>query len=464
MSDGLESYAVTEAVSKGRAFPEPPHPYRSDFERDRDRIIHSSAFRRLEGKTQVFSPGLDDYYRSRLTHSIEVAQIGRTIAKVLGLNETLTEAICLAHDLGHPPFGHSGEEALNDLMANYGGFEHNAQTLRIVTLLEHPYPAFMGLNLMYETRLGLARKCVRAVERRANGVLIADCGFRTRPTSRISDSTGGSVKAEALGDGVFRGEGVSPLRVAGILPAIRGQELAPAQAGDVLDTKEQGQDGLATVNHRQAALDDATPAIRNRQFGDEVNSTLEGQVADVADRIAYNCHDLEDGLRARLIEGNQMHDVQLYVEATRKVGVERIPDWTIRRTRTAKTITDRLVSDCIDNSRRRIAESGIQTAYEACARADDLVSLSSKSERLLADLERFLHANFYGHERLRQAAQRAKTWLAELFEQLCRDPHRMPSYFRDFIPEYGLHRAVCDYIAGMTDRYCLKLLGVTPSS
>jgi hypothetical protein len=166
MSDGLRSYAATEAASRGRAFPESPHPYRSDFERDRDRIIHSSAFRRLEGKTQVFSPGLDDYYRSRLTHSIEVAQIGRTIAKVLGLNEHLTEAICLAHDLGHPPFGHTGEETLNELMADHGGFEHNAQTLRIVTLLEHPYPAFMGLNLMYETRLGLAKKCVGALKRR----------------------------------------------------------------------------------------------------------------------------------------------------------------------------------------------------------------------------------------------------------------------------------------------------------
>jgi len=366
MSDGPRSYAVTEAVSKGRAFPEPPHPYRCDFERDRDRIIHSSAFRRLEGKTQVFSPGLDDYYRSRLTHSIEVAQIGRTIAKVLGLNENLTEAICLGHDLGHPPFGHSGERVLNELMADYDGFEHNAQTLRIVTLLEHPYPAFVGLNLMYETRLGLAK-------------------HRSRYTMPITDTL------------------------------------------------------------------------------EEVNCTLEGQAADVADRIAYNCHDLEDGLRARLIEGNEMRHVQIYVEATRTVGVERIPDWTIRRTRTAKTITDRLVSDCIDSSRRQIAETGIQTAYQACNRTENLITLSPESDRLLTELERFLRANFYGHERLLAAAQRARGWLTELFEQLCRDSHRMPSYFRDFIPEYGPPRVVCDYIAGMTDRYCLKLLGVAAS-
>jgi dGTPase len=394
MSDGLQPYAVTEAVSKGRAFPEPPHPYRSDFERDRDRIIHSSAFRRLEGKTQVFSPGLDDYYRSRLTHSIEVAQIGRTIAKVLGLNENLTEAICLGHDLGHPPFGHTGEKTLNDLMADHGGFEHNAQTLRIVTLLEHPYPAFMGLNLMYETRLAFAYKCEEALARGSRRASISECGFR------IVDSGRGANLQSPI---------ISP------------------------------------------------------QFQGEVNCTLEGQVADVADRIAYNCHDLEDGLRARLIEGNQMRDVQIYVEATRKVGVERIPDWTIRRTRTAKTITDQLVSDCIDHSRRQIAEAGIQTAYDACNRAENLVALSPENDRLLADLEQFLHANFYRHERLLEAAQRTRGWLTELFEQLCRDPHRMPSYFRDFIPEYGLHRVVCDYIAGMTDRYCLKLLGV-PSS
>ena len=391
MSDGLQSYAATEAVSRGRAFPEPPHPYRSDFERDRDRIIHSSAFRRLEGKTQVFSPGLDDYYRSRLTHSIEVAQIGRTIAKVLGLNESLTEAICLAHDLGHPPFGHTGEGVLNELMIDYGGFEHNAQTLRIVTLLEHPYPAFMGLNLMYETRLGLARKCAQAKARRTGTASISDCGFR-----------------------------------------------------------------IADWGHN------ANPhsAIRNPQFLDEVNSTLEGQIADVADRIAYNCHDLEDGLRARLIEGNQMRHIQIYVEATHKVGVERIPDWTIRRTRTAKTITDELVSDCIDNSRKLIAEAGIRTAYDACRRTEDLIALSPESDRQLVDLERFLHANFYRHERLLAAAERTRGWLTELFEQLCRDPHRMPSYFRDFIPEHGLQRVVCDYIAGMTDRYCLRLLGV----
>jgi dGTPase len=366
MVDGLCSYAATEAASKGRVYPEPPHPYRSDFERDRDRVIHSSAFRRLEGKTQVFSPGLDDYYRSRLTHSIEVSQIGRTLAKVLGLNESLTEAICLAHDLGHPPFGHTGEKTLHSLMADHGGFEHNAQTLRIVTLLEHPYPAFMGLNLMHEARLGLFRKT-------------RNKGYGTQLALPFCDF-------------------------------------------------------------------------------DELNCTLEGQIADVADRIAYNCHDLEDGLRARLIDGNEMRDIQIYAEATKKVGVERIPDWTIRRTRTAKTITDRLVSDCIETSRRKIAEASIRTAQDACNLSEDLIGLSPEGDRQLTQLEQFLSANFYHHERLLEAAKNTRRWLTELFGQLCRDPHRMPSYFRDFIPQYGLERAVCDYIAGMTDRYCLRVL------
>ncbi len=388
MLDGLRSYAVTEAVSKGRVYPEPPHSYRSDFERDRDRIIHASAFRRLEGKTQVFSPGVKDDYRSRLTHTIEVAQIGRTIAKVLGLNESLTEAICLAHDLGHPPFGHTGERVLNELMADCGGFEHNAQTLRIVTLLEHPYPAFMGLNLMYETRLGLARKSVAALRRK--GGQISDFGFR------ISDSDAGA---------------------------------------------------------------NPQSAIINPQFSNEVNCTLEGQVADVADRIAYNCHDLEDGMRARLIDGNQMRRLDLYAEAAHRVAVEHIPDWTIRRTRVAKTIIDHLVSDCIDYSRMKIAQAGIQTPFEACTRAEDLIALSPESDRRLADLEHFLLHNFYQHETLLEAAAQARGWLTELFEQLCREPGRMPSYFRGFIPDCGLPRAVCDYIAGMTDRYCLKLLG-----
>ncbi len=363
MMNQWSSYAVTAETSQGRAHPEPVHRYRSDFERDRDRIIHCSAFRRLEGKTQVFTPGLDDYYRTRLTHSIEVAQIGRTIARALGLNESLAEAICLAHDLGHSPFGHAGEAALNALMVDHGGFEHNAQTLRIVELLEHPYPAFMGLNLMYETRLGLAKHKSRY------------------DVSQVTSFA-------------------------------------------------------------------------------EANGTLEGQIADLADRIAYNCHDLEDGMKARLLETEQLTKIEIFAQARQRVGAEQIDDWTIRRTRTAKAIIDALVSDAIDASRAAIAAAGIETHRDACARAENLIRLSDESDHELNELETFLLERFYHHESLVQTSEQVRQWLGELFEGLCDEPTRMPGYFQRFIPQHGLQRAVCDYIAGMTDRYCLKLLGV----
>jgi dGTPase len=362
MSDELSCYAVTEKTSRGRQFPEKPHPYRSDFERDRDRIIHCSAFRRLEGKAQVFTPGLDDYYRTRLTHSIEVAQIGRTIAKELRLNESLTEAICLAHDLGHSPFGHAGEKVLNDLMRKTGGFEHNRQTLRIVDLLEHPYPDFTGLNLIYETRLGLAKH----------------------------RSTYDKPQGEAFC---------------------------------------------------------------------EKNCSLEGQIADIADRIAYNCHDLEDGMRARLIGREQLKSVKIFSEVQKRINAEAIKDRTIRRTRTAKAIIDKLVSDCIDASKRTLTEAKVETLGDVYTTSDNLIVLSAESDAELTELEGFLMQNFYMHESLTQTAERVKNWLERLFERLCREPELMPGYFQRFIPQQGLQRAVCDYIAGMTDRFCLKTLG-----
>jgi len=361
MSEELGGYAVTDQVSRGRRFREKPHLYRSNFERDRDRIIHCSAFRRLEGKTQVFTPGLDDYYRTRLTHTIEVAQIGRTIAKELQLNETLTEAICLAHDLGHSPFGHAGEEALNNLMREFGGFEHNRQTLRIVDLLEHPYPDFTGLNLMYETRLGLAKH----------------------------HSTYDKAKDETFS---------------------------------------------------------------------EANCSLEGQVAGIADRIAYNCHDLEDGMRAGLISGEQLKSVQIFTEAQNHIKAEAIKDSTIRRTRTAKAIIDKLVSDCIDASKRKIAKTNVKTLGDIYATSENLIVLSAQSNSKLVELEKFLLCNFYRHKSLAQTTDKVKNWLQLLFEKLCQKPQLMPGYFQRFIPEQGLQRTVCDYIAGMTDRFCLKML------
>lgn len=361
MSGELADYAVTSARSRGRSYKETPHPYRTAFERDRDRIIHCSAFRRLEGKTQVFTPGLDDYYRTRLTHSTEVAQIGRTIAKVLGLNESLTEAICLAHDLGHPPFGHAGEKVLNELMSDFGGFEHNSQTLRIVELLEHPYPDFAGLNLVYETRLGLSRH-------------------------------------------------KSP--------------------------------------YDMPKADDFA----------ELNCSLEGQVADIADRIAYNCHDLEDGMRARLITAEQLKAVELFQQAQEKIKADTIDDRIVRRTRTSKAIIDRLVSDCIETSQKAITEANLSSVEDVYKRPENLIIMSNKNEVDLCQLESFLLKNFYEHESIIANAQKAHEWLGELFEKLCQDPEIMPGYFRRFIERHGLQRAVVDYIAGMTDRFCLKTL------
>jgi dGTPase len=357
----MSGYAVTEKTSRGRKYPEKPHPYRSDFERDRDRIIHCSAFRRLEGKAQVFTPGLDDYYRTRLTHSIEVAQIGRTIAKELGLNESLTEAICLAHDLGHSPFGHAGEKVLNELMAGFGGFEHNRQSLRIVDLLEHPYPDFMGLNLMYETRLGLAR--------------------HQSPYDKTQDET----------------------------------------------------------------------------FS-EKHCSLEGQIADIADRIAYNCHDLEDSMRARLISTEQLQNLKIFAEAQNRIEADSIEDYTIRRTRTAKAIIDRLVGDCLEASKKTLTQANPTTLDEIYAADDKLITLSAESEAELAELEKFLLQNFYQHESLLETADKVKVWLRRLFEKLCNEPELMPGYFRSFIPQQGLQRTVCDYIAGMTDRFAYKTL------
>jgi dGTPase len=360
MSDELACFAVSESAygGPGRRFAEKPHPYRTDFERDRDRIIHCSAFRRLEGKAQVFTPGLDDYYRTRLTHSIEVSQIGRTIAKGLRLNESLTEAICLAHDLGHSPFGHAGEKILDELMAGFGGFEHNRQTLRIVDLLEHPYPDFAGLNLMYETRLGLA-------------------------------------KHRSLYD------------------------------------NPQGQDFK------------------------ELNCSLEGQVADIADRIAYNCHDLEDGMRAGLINPPQ---IKIFTEAQSRINAEAIKDESIRRTRTAKTIIDTLVSDCINAGKKNLDKSNVRIIFDVYGRRENLIVLSSEREGRLVELEEFLLHKFYEHKSLMQTADKVKKWLGQLFERLCQKPDLMPGYFQRLAAKEGLQRTVCDYIAGMTDRFCLKML------
>ncbi|MBU1260086.1 MAG: dNTP triphosphohydrolase [Planctomycetes bacterium] len=361
MADFLQSYAVSESNSRGRKCPEPGHAYRMPFERDRDRIIHTSAFRRLEGKTQVFIPQTNDQYRTRLTHSIEVAQIGRTIAKSLSVNEALTEAVCLAHDLGHSPFGHSGETALNEIMKNFGGFEHNGQTLRIVDLLERPYPDFAGLNLMYETRLALAK--------------------------------------------------------------------------------------------HKTAYD----SPQKRSFT-EKNCSLEGQIADLADRIAYNCHDLEDGLRANLLNYKMIMDVRLCAQAAERCQADEISDSIIRNTRIAKTIIDMLVGDCIETSRSAIITAGLENLQQVLNDDRNFITLSDDAEQGLGELEKFLHKNMYENPKVKAVSGQAAGWLEKIFNKFRNNPKLMPRFYQNLAGEFGLERTVCDYISGMTDWYCLEII------
>jgi len=361
MTNQIAPYAATEENSRGRLFAQAHHPYRTSFERDRDRIMHSSAFRRLEGKTQVFMPGVNDHYRTRLTHTIEVTQIGRTIAVALNVNEALTEAICLGHDLGHSPFGHTGEKILNDIMVSFGGFEHNSQSLRIVDLLEHPYPDFTGLNLNYETRLGLAK--------------------------------------------------------------------------------------------HHSPYD-------NPRSGDfpEPNCSLEGQIADVADRIAYNCHDLDDGLRSALICADNLMSLSIFAEAADKINASAIVEQSIRTARTAKTIIDILVSDCIAASRKTIARANIKSLDDVYNHSGKLITISQDAQEHLKSLEAFLVENLYNNKALLAIHSDIAKWLNQVFDKLCESSDLMPDFYQRLIPTGGLQRTACDYLAGMTDRFCLSML------
>lgn len=352
-------YAVKETQSRGRVHKEPSHPYRSGFDRDRDRIIHSQAFRRLEGKTQVFAPALNDHYRNRLTHSIEVAQIGRTIAKAMGLNESLTEAVCLGHDLGHAPFGHAGEKVLNELMEQFGGFEHNRQTVRIVELLENPYPDFAGLNLRYETVLGLSK--------------------------------------------------------------------------------------------HKSPYDN--PCRQNN-----LNCSLEGQIADIADRIAYNCHDLEDGMQAELICEEQVRQVDIFEQAQNHINAVNIKDRSVSATRTSKTIIDILVSDCITASCEKISQVNIKSVEDVYKRSENLIILSDEMLSNLIQLEEFLLNNLYLSKQVTDANRPVEIWLEKLFSKICKDPALLPQRHQQLIETQSLQRTVCDHIASMTDRFCMKML------
>jgi dGTPase len=377
-------FACDPALSRGRLVPEPESPPRTPFARDRDRIIHSSAFRRLKHKTQVFVYHEGDHYRTRLTHSIEVAQIARSIARVLGLDEDLTEALALAHDLGHTPFGHAGERELDALMKPYGGFDHNAQTLRIVTRLEHRYANFDGLNLTWETLEGLVKH---------NGPLI-------------------DTEGHALGH--YRESG---------LPA------AIVEYAEVHDLE------LATW------------------------PSAEAQVAALADDIAYNAHDIDDGLRAHLFEVIDLGDVPLVGTALAEV-LKTYPKLDRARLihETVRRVISAMVADLLAETRSRAAKYKPLSADAVRAQGDPLVAFSLQMRENNRVLQAFLSKRMYRHERVLAITDRARRVIRDLFEAYMADPGLLPKDWREdsFTDDRSrFARQVCDFIAGMTDRYAL---------
>ncbi len=352
----LASWAARGCTSRGRVHGEPEHPYRSIYQRDRDRIIHSTAFRRLEYKTQVFVNHEGDHYRTRLTHTLEVAQIGRTLARALHLNEDLTEAIALAHDLGHTPFGHSGEDALNGLMAEFGGFEHNAQGLRVVDHLESRYPDFPGLNLSYEVREGFASHSTR-------------------------------------------------------------HDFPRAREG----------------------------------FPEDERPTLEAQLVEVADEIAYDNHDLDDGLSSGLLDEEEVRKLAIWKRAMTPEA-EGLPR-RLRWSQTIRRLINLEATDVIEESRRRLDEAGIGSLDDVRRHPARLVGTGAELTAMKDELETFLQANLYNHYAVRRMANKAQRFLREMFELYANDPHMLPARMRGEIDRWGLERTVADYIAGMTDRF-----------
>ncbi len=360
----LAGYAVSEQSSAGRVVPEPRPKARGEFQRDRDRIIHSTAFRRLEYKTQVFVNHEGDLFRTRLTHSIEVAQIARSIARALRVNDDLTEAIALAHDLGHTPFGHAGQDALNECMADFGGFEHNLQSLRIVDKLEERYGAFDGLNLMFETRAGILKHCSPA-------------------------------RARELGD------------------------------------------------------------IGSRFLADR-RPSLEAQICNLADEIAYNNHDVDDGLRSGLIEVEQMEAVSLYARHCRSASAD-FPGLRGRRLihETVRRMIDALVTDLLAETARRLADSGVASPADVAA-APLLAGFSAEMHAENRELKSFLRDNLYRHYRVQRMTTKARRIVRDLFGAFHSDVRLLPTEYRARADREGAPRAIADYIAGMTDRYAVK--------
>ena len=358
----LAPYAQFSADSRGRKHREEPPEWRTQFQRDRDRVIHSRAFRRLEYKTQVFLNGTGDHLRTRLTHTMEVAAIARNISRALRLNEDLTETIALAHDLGHSPFGHKGETALDRLMRTHGGFEHNRQSLRVVEFLEQKYPRFPGLNLSWEVREGLAKHFTS------------------------------------------------------------------------YDQPEKRKDFKAR------------------------SPSLEAQVANLADEITYYSHDLDDGLSARLLSENRLHrDVQVWRQAALRVKKEfdGLPDES-RRYYIIRCIIDDQVKDVVETSEKAISAAGVLSADEVRLQPRPLVRYSPKRRVLNLELRKYLYRNLYYNPEVHEPNRRAVRMLEELFRHFTSHPRQISELFRQRARRDGWPRAVCDYLACMTDRYAIQ--------
>ena len=356
----IAPYGTHSKDTRGRIYPEDEHSYRGCFQRDKDRILHTTSFRRLEYKTQVFVNDEGDYYRTRLTHTLEVAQIGRTLARALGGNEDLTEAICLAHDMGHPPFGHSGEEVLARKMKDHGGFNHNRQTLRIVTQLEKRYSGFNGLNLSYETLEGIAKH---------------------------------ETEYDTMGDMNFN-------------PDLRG--------------------------------------------------SLEAQIANMSDETAYSAHDLDDGLRSGLLTLDMVSGLQIWKVITDNIHFAETSLSDLDRHRFIHELTSIEVDDIVEHSEQLIQKNRIESVSDLVHMPYNIVSNSDMMIAMNRELKDFLYHNMYRHYRVVRMSAKADMILSRLFDAFLSNPKLMPSHIQATIDEKGLEVAICDYIAGMTDRYAIE--------
>ncbi|MFP4027572.1 MAG: deoxyguanosinetriphosphate triphosphohydrolase [Candidatus Brocadiia bacterium] len=359
-SEELAPWGMKSAETRGRRYEEPEHPYRTAYQRDRDRIVHCKAFRRLEYKTQVFLNHEGDHYRTRLTHTLEVAQIGRTIARALGLNEDLTEAIALAHDVGHTPFGHSGETALREAMSEHGGFEHNRHGLRVVDLLESQYPGFPGLNLTHEVREGIIKHSTRW----------------------------------------------------------------------------------------------DNPDVPGKEHFDPGPPLLEAQAVELADSIAYDNHDLEDGLAAEILNEEDLYQLSLWSEAAKRCGGDNDALSAEKSQRECvRYLINLFVTDLLENTWKEIERQGIKSPTEARQVPESIVCFSDELKDRKKELEGYLFEELYRNYRVMTVTNSAKRFVLAIFDELTEDPRELPPEHQQWSEEVGIHQAVCDYVAGMTDRY-----------